>query len=130
MLRFTCSLSLLFSTPYKMAKSKSNITCCPRITLIKGSILIVLRSQFATSSCRLSCFVTTLTASVSLVFFAIPVLIFKVTIYDLESYSTIPNSFRYTSICLSKSARLASNALISLITAWMSIGSSSSKVST
>ena len=43
---------------------------------------------------------------------------------------TIPNSFRYTSISLSNSARLASSSFISAITALMSMGSSSSKVST
>lgn len=46
------------------------------------------------------------------------------------AYSTRPNSFRYTSISLSNSARLASSSFISAITALMSIGSSSSKVST
>lgn len=45
-------------------------------------------------------------------------------------YSTSPNSLRYTSISLSNSLRLASNSFISAMTALMSIGSSSSKVST
>ena len=47
-----------------------------------------------------------------------------------KHYSTIPNSRKYTSISLSSSARLLSKSLISDITALMSIGSSSSKVST
>ena len=50
--------------------------------------------------------------------------------YYFLNYSTMPNSFRYTSISLSSSARLASNSFISAITALISIGSSSSKVST
>ena len=37
------------------------------------------------------------------------------------NYSTSPNSFRYTSISLSSSARLASNSFISAITAFMSM---------
>ena len=34
-LRFTCSFSLLVSTPYSSAKSRSSITCCLLVTRIR-----------------------------------------------------------------------------------------------
>ena len=67
----TCSLRRLVSTPYSIAKSVSSITCFSLMNLISDSILIVLRSQFATSKfVDWSQFATGCLFSVFIVFFA------------------------------------------------------------
>ena len=38
-LRFTCSFSLLVSTPYSSAKSRSSITCCLLVTRIRETYI-------------------------------------------------------------------------------------------
>ena len=98
MLRLTCSLRRLVSTPYNLAKSRSRITCLPRMTWMRFSIFsqgcngadstFSMSFFFAINACSYITMLTILPGMTMIFFGVLPARYLAVSSWARTSFST------------------------------------------